>query len=190
MKIRTGFVTNSSSSSYITISITSEKLAEILKEYEKKLERSFECFELDGEECRIEREDFDEIPSKLNNVMNALIKVLRTTTDCKPLLSKLTKQKSELLASIEEVDWSYEEGIWGDVNGGVGYDDADYSEETLKKVYAKIAKKKGCSVDEVTSDDFVEYVIDNVLITTRRFTYSKAKGGNGEYCTSHKLEDL
>lgn len=201
MKIRTDFVTNSSSSSYIAISITSEKLAQILKEYEE-LEEYFDTYEVSEKECRIDGVDLCECtPYELDDVMDTLIEFLSETTDCwleeeeetefqdddEPLMKmikELTRQKAELRASIKKVDWSCEASAWGG-DGDSRMLESSYSKETLEKIYGKIAKEKGCSVDEVTEDDFRQYAAERTGTQRERFKYSKARGG--KYTSSYDL---
>lgn len=209
MKIRTGFVTNSSSSSYIAISITSEKLAEILKKYEEELADYFDFCEFSEEECSINGLDLDEnVPSELDDVMDTLIEFLSEATNCwldedeemeiqeddEPfvqMIKELIGQKTKLLASIKKVDWSCESYGWGG-DSDIRMFESSYSEEILKEIYAKIAKEKGCSVDEVTGDDFSEYASERTGTQREHFTYrkrSKTRGGKGEYTASYELTD-
>ena len=122
MKIRTGFVTNSSSYASACVSIQSRELIELLKEYEDVVGPSgsfigsiekdtFTDYWDEGETGSWE----ENVPKTLNEVLDKFIDGLREQSDYRDppekkerlqsLIKVLEDQKQELTASIQKVEW-------------------------------------------------------------------------------------
>ena len=115
MKIRTGFVTNSSSYSSVVIYIESKELAALLKQYEGELGAT-----ILGDDKKFSA-DWDEgtneicamVPKTLDAVLDSLIKGFSCLYDIPKesrdaLIQELETRKTELTASIQKVNWWYE----------------------------------------------------------------------------------
>lgn len=127
MKIRTGFVTNSSSYSSAVINIQSKELVDLLKQYQQLFgtdEGLFYSTLGDDTFCAEWEENTDalgcNVPTTLNGVLDALIDGLgdyRYDADnyvpqggdsLQKLIQELEKRKQELTDSIKKVNWWYE----------------------------------------------------------------------------------
>ena len=138
MKIRTGFVTNSSSYSSAVIRIQSRKLASLLKEYEELFMKIYDDGSIDKSvlfhDAYVRGWTFyvvqDEVadywadtPTELNSVLDCLINGLgyyhRTENQeserkQKELLKELKAQKQKLTDSIQKVSWEFQDDSDGE----------------------------------------------------------------------------
>ena len=138
MKIRTGFVTNSSSYSSAVIRIQSRKLASLLKEYEELFMKIYDDGSIDKSvlfhDAYVRGWTFyvvqDEVadywadtPTELNSVLDCLIHGLgyyhRTENQeserkQKELLKELKAQKQKLTDSIQKVSWEFQDDSDGE----------------------------------------------------------------------------
>lgn len=187
MKFRTDFVTNSSSSSYVTMNITSPTLARICEEFIDILEavdgRYIGVYE-DTVDMNID-EGYINVPSSLQDVPEAIVTLIMGCEECDVeeytdnppaegtlayVAWRIMQLADEIIADVEDVDITLADVGWqGDSDSR--YDQSNYSEEELAEVYAAIAKKKGCGISDVTEEDFYDYVADKVstLSTTYQF---------------------
>lgn len=176
MKIRTDFVTNSSSSSFVTINAKSSDLAKFLKERMDEIEENNDGYcdveiNIDGDEVLIESGDRDmyfDNPEKLDQVIPLLLNVCR--------LEAYDEVETKLTNSLESVSWSYE--VWG-LDGDDGrFDRSNYDPDVLEELLSEIAECNDCTVNEVTDEMFNDYVApDSGEVTEEEtFDYSKADG--------------
>lgn len=121
MKIRTDFVTNSSSSSFCSIHISGSKLTEILKKYKSIFE---------SEDCDItindsgfnysEEEGGYEGPADKSDMARSFIEFIRELADCceepeafDELIEELEENEEEINNTITSLDWSRCDTGWG-----------------------------------------------------------------------------
>ena len=138
MKIRTGFVTNSSSYSSAVIRIQSRKLASLLKEYEELFMKIYDDGSIDKSvlfhDAYVRGWTFyvvqDEVadywadtPTELNSVLDCLINGLgyyhrtekqESERKQKELLKELKAQKQKLTDSIQKVSWEFQDDSDGE----------------------------------------------------------------------------
>lgn len=162
MKVRGDFVTNSSSSSFVTLEIDNPLLVEILDEYQAKFIKA-NCagdwpegtllgtdVVIDGTTVRYasdgEWSEFGQIPERKADVIpeftSALSEhlgnnnVVRENPELlEELISELTKRKKELSQSLQEVEWTSETEGWDECE----MDDEDDSGNRF--TYKKRGKK-------------------------------------------------
>ena len=136
MKIRTDFVTNSSSSSYCSIHISGSKLAEIIKKY-KNL---FESEDLENDDITINDNefyfegegDFCGGPSDMSDMISCIIEFIRElayrcdeSKDFDKLIEEVKKNEEEINKTITSLDWSVYDSGWGGDHDSRMYHDYD-----------------------------------------------------------------
>ena len=215
MKIRTDFVTNSSSSSFIVMRFESNTLCEIFERFQKeivddKTERH-PCAGFDVDDGIVEyREDecgyFDDGPTSLRDALNVLLQFMyrwgetpleiskKESENKKVDLSeygkegtllryKMAKEIFEKRNAIME-DMQFAEIVTGDVGWG-GDDDTRYYEDsydsdTLQEIREAIAERNNIAIEDITDEDFADYVGDFMSVREDTFTFKRSeKTGKG-----------
>lgn len=181
MVVRSSFVTNSSSSSFVALEIDSQEVADILQEFADELEDIFECgnIDFDGSRVSIFMDDASaECPETPEDIVHAIAGMFSWNyyedyqyskedeeeldmSEYSELVQRLIECKDEIMANLKAFKMS---------NGGQGWqgdDDSRYNQDwweadTLESIKVSIAVEKNCEIDEVTDEDFDEYVGDKV----------------------------
>ena len=114
MKIRTDFVTNSSSSSFVCIRIQSEKLKELFEKY------NFNAFSNDDEYNIVIREE-DEIGTNdvdsIEGILSVLIEDLEMYCE-DDLIEEINNNYDDIINSIEYADYEYSSEGWDEFEDG------------------------------------------------------------------------
>lgn len=126
MKIRTGFVTNSSSYSSAVIRIQSKQLTDLLKEYKEMFgpEGLYYDTSIRGNTFYVDEDEIADQwkpPRELDEVLDRLISGLgRYNAGSKKrerkqeLLEELMVRKQELTDSIKKVSWTFQDDSYGE----------------------------------------------------------------------------
>ena len=171
MKIRTDFVTNSSSSSFVSLHITSAKLAQIFAEANNETE--IEGLEiLEGGKGIKFRVDEVEIapPQSINDTINALVELVRWAEKFfnagHGLEAKLKQDEKDILNDIEAVEFDFGEEGWGEAFGYEDFEDVCY------KLQEEVEEEPAA----IRIHHFVSFTKDGNEKRGEKYTYILADG--------------
>ena len=190
MKIRSDFVTNSSSSSYVVIEITSNTFCNILRNFTESL--SIVLYE----SCNIDNDTFTlnsesaccgEPPEGISDLISSFINMLEMELECREEASTEFKEITEMIAQLNQncsvienevssVLWSSTDYGWdGDDCGR--FDESMYPAERLREIKEVIIKenKDLKDISDITDSLFESYVSDKMSISESKYCYDKKK---------------
>ena len=204
MVVRSSFVTNSSSSSFVCMNINSNEIADILKEFEDELQDIFDCgyFHIsdDGDIEMYIDEGYADEPRDKNDIIHILAGLFDyryydeycyASEDERELdLSQFNEVVQRLITSKNEIMDNLKR--FKIINGHSGWQGDDdtrfdedwYEEDTLQQIKETICEEKGCEMDEITSEDFCEYVCDKMNTEECVYEYNGETGEETRYRTT------
>lgn len=194
MVVRSSFVTNSSSSSFVALEIDSKEIAAILKEFEEQVQEAFECGHCeiceDGTISLYMDEAYTESPSEPEDIVHVLASLFDYNyyddycyakedgeepdlSGFSEITQRLVAAKDEIMANIKSFQITNGESGWqGDSE--CRYDEDWYEKDALEDIKETIADELGKSVEDITDDDFCNYVGDKISIEENVFIYDGA----------------
>lgn len=191
MKIRSDFVTNSSSSNFGSLHINCKPLAEMLENYRATVQTlGLGNFPSEfGPKFNVKNGGIDwdweeigfEVPESLDRVLAGFCEALAAeawisdSAPVAPLIRAIAENKDAIQNCIEVVKWENTDQGWGG-DDYLRYDQEMYTQDQLDEIYGGIAKQKGCRVDQVTDYDFNLEVGVRSSMYTKEYTFNRAQG--------------
>lgn len=203
MVIRSSFVTNSSSSSFVCIDVDSQEIHDIIQEFEEEIMEIFECGNVDitGDTTvtMFLDEAYIDSPNEPEDILKSICSLFDYNfaeeydyaqedgeeldmSQFSEIVQRLMACKDEIMANLKYFKMVNGDSGWqGDSD--VRYNEDWYEEDTLAEVKAAIASENNVEVDEITEEMFCDYVGDKISVeehtveydaSTKKFTHSRS----------------
>ena len=203
MVIRSSFVTNSSSSSFVCIDVDSQEIHDIIQEFEEEIMEIFECGNVDitGDTTvtMFLDEAYIDSPNEPEDILKSICGLFDYNfaeeydyaqedgeeldmSQFSEIVQRLMACKDEIMANLKYFKMVNGDSGWqGDSD--VRYNEDWYEEDTLAEVKAAIASENNVEVDEITEEMFCDYVGDKISVeehtveydaSTKKFTHSRS----------------
>lgn len=193
MVIRSSFVTNSSSSSFVCVDIKSKEIVDILREFENEFDALVELGQIminsDTEAEIYIDEYYADAPNKPEDIVHVIAALFDYSyyeeygyaeddedydlnmEEFSPITQRLVESKDEIMKNLEYFKLMIGNSGWqGDDDSR--FNENWYTEEALAEVKAAIAAEKDCEIDEITDEDFADYVCDKISIEEDVYEYT------------------
>ena len=184
MKIRSDFVTNSSSSSFVVMNVESETLSNILEKFADELSGGYISVEVNGEELVLSTEDYVEPPEKVLDIVPAIAKlfcyevyipnsyeddeeeeeakeefeeILEEDEVYSAIAKEIIENREKIENDLKVFSAEFSDYSYGGDSDALYYRE-NYDEEYLNEILEKIAEENHCTVDEVDNDAFIRYI--------------------------------
>ena len=210
MKVRSDFVTNSSSSSTVAIRIVSDELARIIRDLLEWVrgagEESYILFDkCDVTGSTIEIEQWEQSllkpPSSPKGIPTALEEDMRNSIEAYGLdldedgepvrieaLEELSRRTEEVSSSITSVSWQFDKTVRGEF-GSEWRDFGDWQPGELGKAKVRAAKKLGIPASDVSREVLSEWLWHEAPLYEAVLEVDRA-AGTEEYRSGWRLWSL
>lgn len=203
MVIRSSFVTNSSSSSFVCIDVDSQEIHDIIQEFEEEIMEIFECGNVDitGDTTvtMFLDEAYVDSPNEPEDILKSICSLFDYNfaeeydyaqedgeeldmSQFSEIVQRLMACKDEIMANLKYFKMVNGDSGWqGDSDSR--YNEDWYEEDTLAEVKAAIASENNVEVDEITEEMFCDYVGDKISVeehtveydaSTKQFIHSRS----------------
>ena len=180
MKIRTDFVTNSSSSSFVSVHLSGSKLMDVLNAHREALANVDADIDMSFDFTEDETGDF-RAPEDKNQIIPCIAYMMGELTGDSGVAGDIVGSGDEILETLDLLEWKYVEGSWGGENDmcfAEDYDDAFIIEQ--------LGLKPGTEVTDAIRDEFTNRASAGTYVETQRASYD----GNELKFTSEQKFDL
>ena len=180
MKIRTDFVTNSSSSSFVSVHLSGSKLMDVLNAHREAFAKVDADIDMSFDFTEDESGDF-RAPEDKDQIISCIAYMIGELTGDKGLADDIVSNGDEILETLDQLEWKYVEGSWGGENDMCFAEDHDDA-----FIIEQLGLEPGTEVTDAVRDEFTERASAGTYIETQRASYD----GNKLKFTSEQKFDL
>ena len=169
MKIRTDFVTNSSSSSFVSVHLSGSKLIDVLNAHREAFAKVDADIDMSFDFTEDETGDF-RAPENKDQIISCIAYMMGELTGDNGVADDIVSSGDEILETLDLLEWKYVEGSWGGENDMCFAE--DYDDDFIR---TQLGLEPDTEVDDEIRSEFEEKASIGTYVETQRARYDGEK---------------